>query len=279
MMDGMTSPEANDLSQLFRVASRLERRLGLWVDRIGEKVDQGYPVRHRVLGLYGAVYICEGAGRFESQSAGVHEVHAGQCLLLFPREPHRYGSLHGPWHTRWVVWGGERAEAFERLGYLDTSRPVVTDSAGAATGACRELLPLMGAADPGACLQRSIVVGSLVLRLYRQRACSDRTPAARDTVRLVVEYLDEHYREAVRPEQLARRFTLSYTHLRRLFRQAVGQSMKEYIICKRISHAKALLHDGVRPIKRVAAAVGYDDEYYFMRLFRRHTGVSAGQFE
>jgi len=199
-------------------------------------------------------------------------------MLLFPDEPNRYGSVRGEWHTQWVVWGGEQAEMLARLGYLNPRQPVVSDTAGALERTHRELVPLMGVATPESCLRRSHLLEGLILELYRQRTCFDMQPSGRDTVDRVVTYLDTHYRETVRPSELADRFAISYTHLRRLFRRTMGQSIKEYITCKRISLAKGLLLEGVRPIKRVAAAVGYGDEYYFMRLFRRHTGTSPGKF-
>ncbi|MBD3241734.1 MAG: helix-turn-helix domain-containing protein, partial [Chitinivibrionales bacterium] len=265
MMDKLTMPGDTDVSQVFRAPSRLERQLGLWVDRVGEKIDAVYPDRSRLLGLYGVVYVCEGRGRFESRAGGTHAVSAGQCMLLFPDDPHRYGACEGMWRTRWIVWGGERARTLHRLGYLDPRRPLVADRGGAVTRTHRALLPLMGAADPASCLHGGNLIHALVLELYRAQRAAIGDTGTCDRIRDVIAYLDAHYLEQPRPSELATRFAISYTHLRRLFRRATGESMKEYIIRKRISRAKELLLAGVRPIKRVAAAVGYEDEYYFMR--------------
>ena len=123
-MDKMTTIEP---SQLFRTPSAAERALGIWVDRIGRKRDQGFPAHMRLLGLYGAVYVAEGEGTLECPSAGRLQVSAGQCMLLFPDEPHRYGPGDGTWETWWVVWGGEGSHTLEGLGYTDRNAPVITD--------------------------------------------------------------------------------------------------------------------------------------------------------
>ena len=275
ILDKMTTI-APSRSQVFRTPTATERALGLWVDRVGEKRDCETPERLRLLGLYGAVHVRGGEGVFET---GAHSLHvaAGQTMLLFPNEPHRYGPTGGTWDTCWVVWGGERSAVFEHAGYLSRHTPVVDDTRRSVTRARERLLPLMSRPDRVACMARQNILQNLVLELAEQTAAGA-ARGADDVVGEAVAYIDAHYLEPLHPGDIAARLAISHTHLRRLFRQRVGQSMKEYHIHKRLSHAKALLAGGVRPIKRVAAAVGYDDECYFMRLFKKHTGVSPGRF-
>jgi AraC-like DNA-binding protein len=279
-MDKMTTrPQGVTVSQLFRTPSRVERGLGLWVDRVGERVDQSMPERMRLLGLYGVVYVREGSGVFESAVTGTVRVGAGQCLVLFPDVAHRYGNPDAAWNTCWVVFGGARAEALQRIGYLQPRQAVTSDNRGAVVRTYGRLRAIMQHGDPAACLERHNLVHQMVLDLHEQRS-ADTGPLTRaQLVERVVTYLDQHFRENIRPEQVAERFAISYTHLRRLFHAAMGQSMKEHIVHRRLSLAKSLLVGHHMPIKQVARQVGYDDEYYFMRLFKRHVGVSPGRFE
>jgi YesN/AraC family two-component response regulator len=58
----------------------------------------------------------------------------------------------------------------------------------------------------------------------------------------------------------------------------VGYSPIEYLTHLRIDRAKELLaHSDIR-IKEVSQSVGYEDELYFSRIFKKIAGVSPTQF-
>jgi AraC family L-rhamnose operon transcriptional activator RhaR len=52
----------------------------------------------------------------------------------------------------------------------------------------------------------------------------------------------------------------------------------QYIIMKRIQHAKALLGASQKSIKSIAFECGFESEHYFSRLFRKVAGVSPTDF-
>jgi AraC-like DNA-binding protein len=278
-MDKMTTAaKGTTVSQIFRTPCRTERTLRLWVDRIGEKTDWGLPERFRVLGLHGVVGVSGGSGVFEDVRRGPRPVAAGDCMLLFPSVPHRYGCPLGHWSTFWIVWGGELASALEGLGLVDPDDPVVRDQDGTVREAFGQLHPLMVRGDPGACLARLGVLSAMLTSLYAQRLRPVSVSSGRELADRVAAFLDTHYLERIAPHEIARRFAVSHSHLRRLFRAAMGQSVKEYVTNRRLSLAKRLLAEGGRTVKQVAAAAGYDDPCYFMRAFRRQVGVSPGRF-
>ncbi|AEJ61594.1 two component transcriptional regulator, AraC family [Spirochaeta thermophila DSM 6578] len=88
-------------------------------------------------------------------------------------------------------------------------------------------------------------------------------------------YLRKHFREPLSSGELARRFRMSESYLRKLFREYKGTSFKDYLTSLRIEEAKRLLSLTPHlPIKAVAASVGFKDEFYFSRVFRERTGIS-----
>lgn len=278
-MDKMTaSLNGTAVSQLFRTPSRAERSLHFWVDRIGEKTDSGLPERLRVLGLYGIVGVTDGEGVFEDSRRGTRPVTVGDCMLLFPSVASRYGNPQGAWSTFWIVWGGELASSYESLGVIDRDSPVAQDRDGVVRETFERLRPLMARGDTEASLHRLSAVTSMLALLSSQRRQPPSQRPARTVVERATAYLDSHYLEPVTPAEVAHRCAISHSHLRRLFRRAMGQSVKEYVTGRRISLAKKLLAEGGRTVKEVAAATGYDDPCYFMRVFREHVGVSPGKF-
>jgi iron complex transport system substrate-binding protein len=92
-----------------------------------------------------------------------------------------------------------------------------------------------------------------------------------------VTLLHECYNTSLTLNDLAGRLNLSKTHFRRLFHAYTGKSPKEFLVSIRIAEAKHLLLEGM-PMKQVAIAVGYEDLFYFMRVFKKNVGIPPGLF-
>jgi len=78
--------------------------------------------------------------------------------------------------------------------------------------------------------------------------------------------------------RLPRECHLGYSTFRRHFKQATGYSPKEYVLRVRLRAAKQLLAFTNQNVADVAAAVGFDDTFYFARLFRTKEGLSPTVF-
>jgi AraC family transcriptional regulator len=81
--------------------------------------------------------------------------------------------------------------------------------------------------------------------------------------------------EAVAPsaEVLARQAGLSPSRFRVLFRATTGLPLHRWLNRRRLTHARALLLEGGWSVGQAAAAVGFDDQHHFSRLFRQHFGI------
>jgi AraC-like DNA-binding protein len=77
---------------------------------------------------------------------------------------------------------------------------------------------------------------------------------------------------------LADRLYVSKDYLRHLFQEHTSQSPIRHIITTRIEKAKDLLADPNLPILEVAARCGFENFYYFSRLFKKETRQSPSQF-
>jgi len=260
----------------FRTPLNTERAMGLWVDRIGSGVDRGVPQRLRVLGQYAAVRVEAGTGRFYSRATGEIPVGPGQVMILFPDEPQTYYA-DTEWSTKWIVWNGPDARMLEKLGYLSRDRSIIPDVTEAVSAAHLRLIEIINDEGMTAVLERKAVVLAMVLALARGRPPSGHGGPDARRMEKVVAYLAEHFDEDVPIEDLAERFNISVSHFRRVFKAFTGRSPRQFVTSLRISKAKQLLSQGMT-IKEVAALVGYEDLFYFMRMFKKTTGVSPGRF-
>lgn len=91
-------------------------------------------------------------------------------------------------------------------------------------------------------------------------------------------YIHEHYFSDIKIPQLAAMENMSETKYRLLFNRITGISPAQYIINRRMEAAAVLLEDSDKPIAEIAKTVGYEDIYYFGRIFKNKTGVSPGRF-
>ncbi|MNI36476.1 HTH-type transcriptional activator Btr [compost metagenome] len=79
--------------------------------------------------------------------------------------------------------------------------------------------------------------------------------------------------------ELAELVQLSYTYLSRAFKEITGYSVIEFFNKLKMDKAKALLLEDGMKIKDVAQTLGYSDEFYFSRLFKKMEGVSPSEFQ
>lgn len=258
----------------FRTPLATERTIGLWVDRIGSGLDTGQPRQLRILGQYALVRVKKGSGAFFSPATGRLAVQSNQAMILFPDEPNTYYP-DDQWTTEWIVWNGPEAKVLENLGYLARRNPVVPDPLDLAGRAHVRLSQIITAEDLASVLERKNIVLQMILDLYKSVR-----PAAHphhDLMENVVAYLSDHYTRNIPIDTLAARFNLSQPHFRRLFKLHTGRTPHEFLTALRISKAKEFLSQG-KTIKQTAPLVGYHDLFYFMRIFKKTTGLPPGKF-
>ncbi|MBP7402907.1 MAG: helix-turn-helix domain-containing protein [Clostridia bacterium] len=127
-----------------------------------------------------------------------------------------------------------------------------------------------------------ILVRSILLRilhlyfaiLYFHNDAPDMDPHVVKAVR----YLHENYSSAIDVGSLAGRIGLNRSYFGTVFRNATGLTVKEYLNRIRVDHAENLLVSGEFPVKDVAARCGFEDPFYFCKVFRRFKGLPPSEF-
>ena len=91
----------------------------------------------------------------------------------------------------------------------------------------------------------------------------------------IVEYINGHLFEELSLEILAEKFYLSKNHLNRLFKEASGSTVWEYIRLKRLLAAHWRIAGGAAATA-AAADCGFHDYSAFYRAYKKHFGVAPG---
>lgn len=94
----------------------------------------------------------------------------------------------------------------------------------------------------------------------------------------VSEYIQAHFCEQIRLEDLAKRFSISESYLSRSFKDMIGMGITEYINILRIRRAQELLEDSRLSVAEIARAVGFESASYFGRVFQKHLAIPPRQY-
>lgn len=94
----------------------------------------------------------------------------------------------------------------------------------------------------------------------------------------IIEYIDQHIYEELSVIDIAKELYISQSTLERKFKEALDLTPLEYIRKKKLVFAARLLRDG-ESVLTAGVSVGYNDNSYFIELFKRYYGVTPNQYK
>ena len=99
----------------------------------------------------------------------------------------------------------------------------------------------------------------------------------KDNVTQAMLYIQEHYHEDIKLEQVAKRAFLNANYFSGLFKQRYGVNFSEYLTNLRMKKAEEMLRSGLR-IYEISEKVGIKDPKYFTKLFYKHYGCMPNEY-
>ncbi len=229
---------------------------------------------------YLTMWVLAGRGLVRAEGREI-EAKPGDLFLFRPHVPQEYRADPArPWDILWAHFDGKLAEPFvgaiRQFGGVRVELgldPEIRDR-------WVELVIAEYTRDAGADVRchtaLAAVLGLIWHRLQVRSLAPDRVTGL--DVHKLQSYIHEHLREPITLAQLAKVAHLSPTHFARVFKRQFAVSPLYYVIQKRVALACTMLTETDLPMKQVATAVGYDDPYYFSRIFRKVTGASPTRY-
>ena len=93
-----------------------------------------------------------------------------------------------------------------------------------------------------------------------------------------MEYIREHAAEKITLNDVAGHVYLSPTYFSKLLKSETGQSFTIYLNRIRIEQSKQLMTDYTKSIAVISNQVGYDDQSYFTKVFKKHEGLTPYRY-
>ena len=97
-------------------------------------------------------------------------------------------------------------------------------------------------------------------------------------VKNVIGYIKLKYSDPIKIEHIALACGLNRSYLTRLFKEATGYTLQQYLTIYRMKQAMRLLKETDKSIQEITAAVGYSDTFTFSKAFKRQYGKSPSSF-
>jgi AraC-like DNA-binding protein len=93
-----------------------------------------------------------------------------------------------------------------------------------------------------------------------------------------LEYIHKNFRSEVDLNQVADYAGISYSHLRKIFKDETGENIVNYINSLRINESKQLLCSTDLTLKEISATLGYNNDQSYVRFFKKYEGITPGEF-
>ncbi|MDQ1913681.1 helix-turn-helix domain-containing protein [Paenibacillus sp. GD4] len=98
------------------------------------------------------------------------------------------------------------------------------------------------------------------------------------TLQLATDYMNENFNKNISVDTIAEYVQRSSSYLSRIFKDATGMTVNDYLIQLRIKRAMELLKLPHLSMEEICREIGYANVSYFSKLFKSRSGLTPGQF-
>jgi len=255
----------------------------LYITDTGYYPQARYHFRERPSGSnqFILIYCVDGQGEIRLNET-VHTVSGDQFFIIPAGMPHAYRSdENNPWSIYWIHFSGNKAGIYSRFACQPqsierskTSR--ITDRIDLFSEIFRNL-------DRGfstetleyvnQCLPHLLASFTHLSQFRLIKESGEKDPVAQS-----INFMLEQLTQKLKLEEIAAETGLSASHYSRLFVNRTGHSPIDYFIQLKIQRACRLLDNSGWMIADVSREMGFDDQFYFSRVFRKVMGMSPAEY-
>ena len=254
--------------------------LGLAVYSCGiQKCSAGHSWGPAVRDHYLIHCVTSGKGVF-SFGGSDYRLAGGDGFLLTPGVIASYAADNeSPWQYCWIGFNGTDAKRLVELTGLSYENPIFHFTGTALPDRLEQICHLSCATHSNeARVQAGLLLFLADLMDSFGSSSSSHHASGYEYVQKAARYIEYNYSRSIDVKDIAASAGISRSHLYRVFMSNVGQSPIDYLTSYRISEACFLLKNSQLSIAEIAVSVGFFDQFYFSRVFKKSKGVPPSKY-
>lgn len=233
---------------------------------------------------YALHIITNGKGKLEKNGEVFH-LTTGDAFLLCPEEEAWYeADKKEPWAYAWIGLYGYKVKKVMQYAGFSREKSVRSLKCTALLKSYVDEILEVHRLTTEESMRRNGYLNLFLATLiednekFNTKTTPEHTYPGTVYVKHAMEYMEYHYREKIKINELAEYIGVNRSYLTNMFKKTIGCSPQEYLVEFRMGKAKNLLKNTDMPINVVAEAVGYPDQLAFSKMFRIYTSMSPKAF-
>jgi AraC-like DNA-binding protein len=142
----------------------------------------------------------------------------------------------------------------------------------------KKLVYSWDAKQPGYEFITKTFLQQLLIAIYQNVTKQSKNYSITLKVEKIIQYMHQNINNRVTLTELSELVKLSPTYLSKVFKETTEYSVIEFFNKMKIDKAKELIIEGNKKVKEVAQILGFSDEFYFSRIFKRFEGISPSEY-
>lgn len=255
----------------------------LYITHIGVFPKAKGHYRNRPLGCsqFILIYCVDGEGWIETAGKR-RKIAANQLFILPPKTACSYGSsTNQPWTNYWLHFTGNNASIYSPPTNEVITIPPTNDSRiEERLILFEEMLQNMIDSFPfekvvyaNICLKQ-FLSSVKYLNVYR----SVKKEGENDLLKKIIFFMKSNLSKNIRVSELASIGNCSTSNIYKLFKHNLGSAPQDFFIHLKMERAQKYLTQSNLKVKEIGLKLGYEDPYYFSRIFSKHVGLSPANY-
>ncbi len=212
-----------------------------------------------------------------------YSMQAGDCAFLDCMEKYSHQSSQDLWQLKWVHFNAHNMpgiyEKYRERGGQYCFRPA--DGTENFSNIISDIFAIASSHSYIKDMEINEKLMQLLTELMRNSWNPDRTKkisTKRKDLRTVRDYLDTHYAEDIKLDDLAQMLYINKFYLTHIFKEQFGITINNYLTQVRITNAKKHLRFTDWNLEKISLECGFNNVSYFIRTFKKAEGMTPGEF-
>ncbi len=264
----------------YKVGENLLNSLSVY--NVGyQKCEPGYQWGPGIRDHYCIHHIMSGKGTYVADEK-IYHLKEGDSFILYPdTEVKYYADSEEPWEYAWAGFMGTDAAAMVRATDFRKKKPVLSSDkipGQLVRKHLDQIYKVRGTTYEAAAAMTGALYTLLAVFMHYSSHEEQRKERQQFYVERAKDYIASSYSYPITVEEIAAYTGISRSYLFRSFQTHQQQSPKEYLTAYRIRQACQLLRETDLSVAAVAYSVGFEDNLYFSKAFKKQMQVSPSEY-